>query len=108
MRYYYVYILKCSDGSYYTGVSNNPERRLAEHQMGTDPKCYTFSRRPLELVHIEYFQNVLEAIAREKQIKRWTRRKKEALSMEDKELLKKYSACMNDSNSIHLGQESSA
>lgn len=77
---------------------------MAEHQAGVDPKCYTFSKRPLELVHIEYFQNVLEAIAREKQIKRWTRRKKEALVMDDVELLKKYAACMNDSSSIQLGQ----
>lgn len=50
MRIYYVYILKCSDGSYYTGVTNCLERRFAEHVDGRNVTCYTFSRRPVELV----------------------------------------------------------
>jgi len=76
---YYVYILKCADGSYYTGVTNNLERRLAEHQQGIDPNCYTFKRRPVVLAYAESYPEVIYAIQREKQIKGWRRAKKEAL-----------------------------
>ncbi|MBI1812873.1 GIY-YIG nuclease family protein [Candidatus Peregrinibacteria bacterium] len=76
---YYVYMLRCSDGSYYTGITNSVERRLWQHQNGINPDCYTFSRRPVELVYSAWFTNVFEAIHWEKQIKRWSRKKKEAL-----------------------------
>lgn len=76
---YHVYILLCSDGSYYTGVTNDIDRRFEEHQNGTDPTCYTFSRRPLVLKFTETYQFIDDAIGREKQIKGWSRRKKEAL-----------------------------
>ncbi len=75
----YVYILKCSDNSYYTGVTNNIERRIAEHSQGIDPQCYTFKKRPLQLVYSNYLQTPMQAIEFEKQIKRWSRKKKEAL-----------------------------
>ena len=76
MRSYFVYILKCSDNSYYTGFTNNLERRFAEHSSGKNKDCYTFDKRPLELVWFETFNDVLDAIAIEKKIKGWTRRKK--------------------------------
>ena len=76
---YYIYILLCADGSYYTGITNDLERRLAEHNAGVDTKCYTFSRRPVVLKYSEHFRQVEHAIAREKQIKGWSRKKKEAL-----------------------------
>jgi putative endonuclease len=76
---YYVYMLLCSDGSYYTGVTNDYERRFAEHRDGIVSGCYTFKRRPLKLVYVSHFHNVLEAIAWEKRVKRWRREKKEAL-----------------------------
>lgn len=76
---YHVYILRCSDGSYYTGFSGFLEKRIQEHEQGTFPKCYTFYRRPVVLVYCERFQFVQDAIMREKQIKRWSRGKKEAL-----------------------------
>ena len=79
MKRYYVYILRCNDGSYYTGITNNVERRFYEHQNGMINNCYTDKRRPLKLVFTEEFSEVNDAIAREKQIKGWTRRKKEAL-----------------------------
>ena len=79
---YYTYILKCSDDKYYTGVTDNIERRIWEHQNGIDPKCYTYSRRPVELVYSESFPEVIYAIMREKQIKGWSRKKKEALISE--------------------------
>ncbi len=76
---FYVYILQCSDASYYTGMTNDLERRLEEHHAGLIASCYTFERRPVVLRYHESYKYVNDAIAREKQIKRWSRRKKEAL-----------------------------
>ena len=76
---YTVYILECADMSYYVGVTNDIDRRLWEHQSGTDHKAYTYRRRPLKLVFQEHFQDVNQAIAFEKQVKGWRRAKKEAL-----------------------------
>ena len=76
---YFVYILKCRDNSYYIGVTNNLERRLAEHNNGIDQKCYTYFRRPLKLVYSENYPEPFPAIQREKQLKGWSRKKKEAL-----------------------------
>ncbi|MFH1120247.1 MAG: GIY-YIG nuclease family protein [Bacteroidota bacterium] len=99
LKYLYVYILKCSDQSYYSGVTNDVERRLKEHNDGINPKCYTFSRRPVELVYFEYFTDFNQAIAFEKKIKGWTRAKKQALIAEDWDKLKKLSRCNNDTRS---------
>jgi putative endonuclease len=79
MRRYYIYILQCSDNSYYTGVTNDIEKRFHEHQEGLIEGCYTHNRRPLQLMHVEEFTDIIEAISREKQIKGWSRQKKEAL-----------------------------
>lgn len=79
MKHYFVYILLCSDGSFYTGVCNDIERRFAEHKAGMDPNCYTYTRRPVELVFAEESRDVNEILTREKQIKCWSRAKKEAL-----------------------------
>ncbi len=76
---YFVYILRCADGSYYIGVTNDVDRRLAEHQGGLNLGSYTHQRRPVELVLVEWFQHIDQAIAREKQLKGWSRKKKEAL-----------------------------
>ncbi len=75
----YVYILECSDGSFYTGVTNNVERRLAKHNEGISHKSYTYKRRPVKLVYFEDHTDPYYAIAREKQIKGWSRRKKIAM-----------------------------
>jgi putative endonuclease len=104
IRYYYVYILKCSDNTYYTGITNDIERRLAEHQSGYNPDSYTFSRRPVELVYGEYFTDPKQAIDFEKQVKRWSRLKKEALINEDWDSLKFLSACKNLTNYKNGGQ----
>ena len=87
MESYFVYILKCSDGSYYTGVTNDVERRCYEHQEGLIDGCFTHNKRPVELVFTEEFGDVVEAIEREKQIKKWTRSKKKALIDGDYERL---------------------
>ena len=84
---YWVYILKCSDGSYYTGSTSNLEKRVSEHQNGLI-KGYTSKRLPIELVFSEYFEDVYFAISAERQIKGWTRAKKKALINGDFELLK--------------------
>jgi len=80
---YSVYILECSDGSYYTGVTNNLERRLWEHNTGFNIGCYTYTRRPLILRYYEMTKYINQAILREKQLKGWSRKKKEALFKED-------------------------
>ena len=64
---------------------------MMEHANGIAQTSYTFDRRPVSLVHLESFREVLDAIAREKQIKQWSRRKKEALMQQDEKRLKHYS-----------------
>jgi putative endonuclease len=76
---FYVYILRCSDDSLYVGVTNHLERRLAEHQSGCHRTSYAAQRLPVTLVHVEHFTYVWDALRREKQLKRWTKVKKEAL-----------------------------
>ena len=98
-KYYYVYILKCADSSYYTGFTNDFERRFAEHEEGTDTESYTYSRRPLELVYADYFTDPKQAIAFEKQVKGWSRAKKESLIAGDWNKIKELSQCVNDTNS---------
>ncbi len=72
-------MLLCHDGSYYIGVTSEIDVRVAEHAQGVDPRCYTFRRRPVKLVHAEVFSRPDEAIRAEKQLKGWSRVKKEAL-----------------------------
>jgi putative endonuclease len=79
MKTMYVYILKCSDDTYYTGVTNDLEERLEQHMQGLHPNSYTFSKRPLKIVFYEIFNSPIAAIAFEKKIKRWSKQKKEAL-----------------------------
>jgi putative endonuclease len=73
---YYVYIVECNDTLYYTGVTNDIERRLQEHNEGLNPHCFTFKRRPVTLRYSEHFVNIQQAIAYEKQLKGWGRKKK--------------------------------
>jgi putative endonuclease len=80
---YYVYIVECNDKSYYTGVTNDIERRFWEHNNGENKLSYTYSRKPVVLKYCERFQHIQQAIAWEKQIKGWSRKKKEALFRDD-------------------------
>ena len=91
MKFYYVYILGCSDRSYYVGVTNNIERRVAEHNEGLDPKAFTYRRRPVKLLFHAEFNDIENAIVLEKQLKGWSRRKKIALINEDWDKLVMYS-----------------
>ena len=79
MKEYIVYIVRCRDKAYYTGITNDIERRVAEHNEGADEKCFTYKRRPVTLVYQYAFREVNDAISAEKQLKGWSRRKKEAL-----------------------------
>lgn len=76
---YAVYILRCSDGSYYTGVTNDVDVRVGQHQHGNNPRAYTYNRRPVELVYATYFTEVHQAIDFEKRVKKWGKKKKKAL-----------------------------
>lgn len=85
---YYVYIVECRDGFYYTGVTNDLNRRIAEHNEGISTTCYTDKRRPVALRYYAHFTDVLQAIAYEKNIKGWRRAKKKALINDNISLLK--------------------
>ena len=97
----YLYILKCSDDSYYTGITNNMDKRLNEHQIGINKNCYTYNKRPVQLVFSELFQDNMYGIEWEKKIKRWTRRKKEALIAGNYNDLHQFSVCKNQSHFSH-------
>ncbi len=87
----YVYILRCSDGSYYTGSTIDLERRLWKHQNAQGAN-YTKKRLPVELVYYEQYERIDEAFYREKQIQGWSKKKKKALiegHFEDSPLLAK-------------------
>ncbi len=75
---FYTYLLRCADGKCYAGHTDNLEHRIAQHQSGMI-SGYTQHRRPVELVWSEYFQTRYEALSAERQIKGWSRAKKEAL-----------------------------
>ncbi len=85
---YFVYIVECSDRMYYTGVTNDLDRRIWEHNEGIDPKSFTYNRRPVLLKYYEYFSDINQAISWEKQLKGWSRKKKEALFDRDWDKLK--------------------
>ena len=80
---FWVYILRCADDSYYTGHTDNLEKRIGEHNAGAIASCYTFKRRPLKLVFAQDFSTREEALASEQQIKGWSRKKKEAMMRGD-------------------------
>jgi putative endonuclease len=80
----YVYMLRCSDGSYYVGSATGDDLapRIDQHNAGSH-RGYTFSRRPVVLVWSEHFERITDGIAVERQLKGWSRAKKEALLRSD-------------------------
>ena len=100
MKKYFVYILKCSDGSYYTGYTSDIGRRVNEHNF-EKYNGYTSSRLPVTVVFHQEFSNLDEAIRAEKQIKGWSRKKKEGLINGNFDILKKLSECKNTSSHKH-------
>lgn len=95
-----MYILKCSDESYYTGSTVNLDVRLIQHQNGEGAN-YTKKRRPVELLYFEEYYRIDDAFYREKQVQGWSRKKKEALingTLQDLHFLsecKNYTHCKN-------------
>lgn len=83
---FHCYLLLCADGTYYCGHTDDIDLRFAQHQSGFFPG-YTFKRRPVQLVWNEAFQTREDAKAAEKQIKGWSRAKKDALIAGDWKLL---------------------
>ena len=101
---YAIYILLCSDGSYYTGLTNDLDRRVWQHETGHFVDCYTYKRRPVQLVWQTRLETFEEASKLEKQIKGWTRKKKEALIKNDIPLLKELSKSKISSLTLRQAQ----
>ena len=99
---FWVYILQCADGSYYTGHTDDLEARLAAHERGA-VQGYTSRRLPVKLVFCDEFPTRNDAFTRERQIKGWSRRKKQALIREDWATLVKYSRGKNAHPSTSSG-----
>ncbi|NIP28833.1 MAG: GIY-YIG nuclease family protein [Phycisphaerae bacterium] len=87
---WYTYILKCADNSYYTGHTNDLSERLSRHNAGLGPK-WTACRLPVQLAYKESHENQESAINHEKQIKKWSGAKKDALIEGNAEKLKRLS-----------------
>src|SRR5438445_2969053 len=77
-NHFYLYILKCVNNAYYVGHTDNIDQRMSQHNLGAINGCYTQSRRPLELVYLEVFSTRDDAFYAERQVKGWSRKKKEA------------------------------
>ncbi|HMC99930.1 MAG TPA: GIY-YIG nuclease family protein, partial [Ferruginibacter sp.] len=95
---YFVYILECSDHSYYTGLTSDLLKRFEEHINGDFQNCYTFNKRPLTLRYYETIPFLQEAVDRETQIKGWSRAKKKALIEANFHKLQLLSQCNNFSH----------
>ena len=93
----YMYILECSDGSYYTGSTTDMELRLQQHQNGEGAN-HTKNRLPVKLVYYEEYQRIDEAFNREKQVQGWNRKKKEALIKGELHELHPLAECKNESH----------
>lgn len=79
---HYAYLLRCADGTFYTGYTTDPERRVAEHNAGEGAK-YTRGRTPVELVHVESFESRSAAMSREYELKQLRHEEKAALAAAD-------------------------
>ena len=92
-----MYILHCSDDSYYTGSTIDLEKRIQQHQH-CEGANFTRKHLPIELVYFEEYDRIDEAFHREKQVQGWSRKKKEALINGNPEKLHDLSACKNESH----------
>jgi len=84
-------MLRCFDGTFYAGVTNDAQRRIGQHEFGENRDSYTYNRRPLKLVHLAEFGEITDAIAWEKRLKGWSHRKKRALADGDWETVRRFS-----------------
>ena len=95
MKFYNVYILRCSDNSLYTGITNDLERRVNEHNDRKFPAAYTFKRRPVVLVWYQDFTEPNQEIYFEKKLKGWSKANKEALIKGDFDMIETLAECRN-------------
>lgn len=100
----HMYILECADGSYYTGSTRDLERRLWQHQQGLGAR-HTAKRLPVKLVYCEFYDRVADAFYREKQVQKWTRKKKQALIASDDNELHRLAECQNDTHYLGVGRQ---
>ncbi|MBV8066488.1 MAG: GIY-YIG nuclease family protein [Candidatus Eremiobacteraeota bacterium] len=108
MKTYFVYMVRRADGSFYVGITNNAEFRVAQHNYGSDPKCYTFTRRPVVPVHVAEFAEVWDAIRWEKQLKGWSRAKKLTLVADDWEAIHALARCTGERLAVKARPSTSA
>lgn len=108
MKDYFVYIILCRDKTYYTGITNNLQRRFMEHSSGYNEGSYTYGRRPLKLVYYQVFHDVKAAIRFEKRIKKWSQKKKEAVINDEWGKLPLLSKCNNASSHENYGKASAS
>ena len=99
-----MYILRCCDDTYYTGSTKYLDKRLTQHQDG-EGSNYTARRLPVQLVFSEEYPEIWMAFKREKQVQKWSRRKKEALILGDITNLKFLAECQNQSHYENNKQE---
>jgi len=85
-----IYVLRCADSTLYVGSTQDLDARLRAHNEGHGAS-YTFKRRAVKLVYSEVFDSAADALRRERQVKRWSRGKKEALIIGDVNRLKRLS-----------------
>lgn len=100
----YMYILKCSDDSYYVGSTTNLEKRMAQHQAGEGAN-HTKKRLPVLLVYFEEYERIDAAFYREKQLQGWSRKKKEALIKNNTKDLHFLSICRNETHFSQIPKE---
>ena len=100
----FMYILECSDGSYYVGSTRDVDKRLIEHEVW-DGARFTRDKLPVKLVYYEEYDRIDDAFYHERQIKGWTRKKKLALITGNIDLLKAASTCKNASSHLKYKPE---
>ncbi len=100
---FFTYMVLCADDSFYVGITNAVAKRVMEHNSNDFPKSYTYTRRPVQLVFVRPFFDSNDAISFEKQLQKWSRKKKWALALGDLELVHKLAECRNASHYKNLG-----
>jgi putative endonuclease len=100
---FWMYILQCADGSFYTGHTDDLDQRIWQHDEAMFPDCYTADKRPLSLFYAEECQTREDAKRREYQVKNWSRAKKMALAKQDWPALNHFAKPPHERPSTSLG-----
>jgi len=90
---FFTYMLRCADGTIYTGHTDNLDIRFAQHQMGYFCSCYTAKRRPVALLWSDWFATRVEALEAERRLKGWSKAKKQALAAGDWAAVRELARC---------------